>query len=318
MKEADCPLHPPSAMVGLMPPHHLSNLKIAAVSESQVERAAASLEGLGTSFGRYGRELSLLQATDSDRRLGLLGIDFVPGRTASLIGPEIDAPQEIAGQIARELLMAARGLLQQRQVSLGQVLLDRQKEPESTWYRDCGYDTLIDVDLLVRTIKEPILPPFSRPPEGLQWIEYRQANRARFLRVLGDSYQQSQDCPALSGLRDLEDVLAGHAAGGPFRPELWQLLHLGGEDVGCLLLCEQPQAAQCEITYLGLLPQFRRHGLGSEAIRHALGLVRDLGYHRLIVAVDVENESAQRLYSQRSFICFSRKQVQICIFPFSQ
>ena len=301
-----------------MPPHHLSNLKIAAVSESQVERAAASLEGLGTSSGHYGRELSLLQATDSDRRLGLLGIDFVPGRTASLIGPELDVPQEVAGQIARELLMAARSLLEQRRVCLGQVLLDRQKEPEATWYRDCGYDMVIGVDLLVRTIKEPILPSFPRPPEGLQWIGYQQTNRARFLRVLGESYEQSQDCPPLSGLRDLEDVLEGHAAGGPFRPELWQLLHLGGEDVGCLLLCEQPQAAQCEITYLGLLPQFRRHGLGSQAIEHALGQVRDLGHHRLIAAVDAENEPAQRLYAQMGFICFSRKQVQICIFPFSQ
>ena len=301
-----------------MPPHHLSNLKIAAVSESQVEQTAASLEGFGTSSGRYGRELSLLQATDSDRRLGLLGIDFVPGRTASLIGPEIDAPQQVVGQIARELLMAACRLLQQRRVSLGQVLLDRQKEPESTWYRDCGYDTVIGVDLLVRTIKGPILPSLPRPQGDLEWIEYRQENRARFLRVLGDSYQQSQDCPALSGLRDLEDVLAGHAAGGPFRPELWQLLHLGGEDVGCLLLCEQPQAAQCEITYLGLLPQFRHRGLGSEAIRHALEHVRDLGYHRLIAAVDVENEPAQQLYAKMGFICFSRKQVQICIFPFSQ
>src|SRR3712207_8951894 len=42
-------------------------------------------------------------------------------------------------------------------------------------------------------------------------------------------FRSSLDCPALNGVRDMEDVLAGHKASGEFDPALWFLL---SEDVG--------------------------------------------------------------------------------------
>ena len=305
-------------MVEGMLPQDRSKLRIDPVSEPDIEQALASLQACPSAYGQSGRDLYLLQATRFEERLGLLGIDFVPGRTASLIGPQIDSTATLPEQISRGLLGQANCLLQRCKVRLGQVLLDRQQEPESAWYRDCGYEMVIPVDLLARSIEGPRLPKFPQLPGEVQWLVYRSENRDRFLRALTASYKDSQDCAELSGHREPEDLLTGPCAGGPSRPALWQLLQLEGQDAGCLLLREQPEAAQCEIAYLGLAPQFRGRGLGYLVTQHALQQARELGYPRLILAVDAKNEPAQQLYARMGFICFSRKQVQICIFTHSQ
>ena len=171
-------------MVERMLPQDLSKLRIDPVSEPDIEQALASLQACSSAYGQSGRDLYLLQATRFEERLGLLGIDFVPGRTASLIGPRIDSTATLPEQISRGLLGQANCLLQRYKVRLGQVLLDRQQEPESTWYRDCGYEMVIPVDLLARSIEGPRLPKFPQVPGEVQWLVYRSENRDRFLRAL--------------------------------------------------------------------------------------------------------------------------------------
>jgi ribosomal protein S18 acetylase RimI-like enzyme len=290
-------------------------LTIEGVPDSAAREAIAWLEEASTSPSSPGRDLHLLQATEKNDRLGMLGIEFVPGGTAWLVGPRIASQGSSADEIARKLLQAADELLRQHQVRLGQVLLRKDQQLESDWYRGSGYNTVISLDLLVRSVKSPDTAARPRSPVGLKWVEYSQRSHARFLRTLEVSYLFSQDCPELFGLRDLEDILAGHRAGGPFHPDLWQLLRLSGEDAGCLLLREQPEAEELEIVYLGLAPHFRGKGLGRFATEHALQQARRLGYPRVTLAVDAKNAAAQRLYAQIGFVCFSSKRVQICVFP---
>lgn len=290
-------------------------LTIAGVPDSAAREAIAWLGEASTSPSSPGRDLHLLQATEKLDRLGLLGIEFVPGGTAWLVGPRLAPRNPSADEIARKLLQAANELLRQHQVRLGQVLLENDQQLESDWYRESGYETVISLDLLVRSVESPETVARARSPAGLKWVEYSQRSHAQFLRALEVSYLFSQDCPELSGLRDLEDILAGHRAGGAFDPGLWQLLRFAGEDAGCLLLREQPEAKELEIVYLGLAPHFRGKGLGRFATEHALQQARRLGYPRVTLAVDAKNAAAQRLYAQMGFVCFSRKRVQICVFP---
>jgi ribosomal protein S18 acetylase RimI-like enzyme len=121
------------------------------------------------------------------------------------------------------------------------------------------------------------------------------------------SYRESLDCPALNGLRDVEDVIAGHKASGggidAFDPSWWFLLRERGEPLAVLLLARTaaPHAA-AELVYLGLVPAARGRGVGDILMRQALHVVsssiddRSTNTASLALAVDARNKPALNLY----------------------
>ena len=84
---------------------------------------------------------------------------------------------------------------------------------------------------------------------------------AQFVQAIARSYEQTLDCPALSGARDIQDVVEGHKSVGIFDPQLWSVLLRGDEPLGCLLLAEIPARNGIELVYLGLAPAARGRGL---------------------------------------------------------
>ena len=140
-------------------------------------------------------------------------------------------------------------------------------------------------------------------PAGVAWVEYNPATHEQFKRAIAATYDNSLDCPALNGVRDMEDVVAGHRASGEFDPRLWRLLVEPAADpadppvpLGVLLLAPIPAAAALELVYLGLVPAARGRRLGDLLLRHALAGVADHGMQRLTLAVDARNAPALKLY----------------------
>ena len=81
------------------------------------------------------------------------------------------------------------------------------------------------------------LPPGATPPgdrpagpaAGFRLARItRRAVHALFAETILQTYRDSLDCPGLNGVRQIEDIIAGHKASGEFDPALW------------FLLCEQP------------------------------------------------------------------------------
>src|SRR4029453_18056559 len=130
-------------------------------------------------------------------------------------------------------------------------------------------------------------PPAA--PPGMEVVTYSPATHALFSRTIAETYRHSLDCPALNGLRDMEDVLAGHKASGEFFPDLWFLCRergAAGADIapeprGVLLLSPMAQGDAVELVYLGLTPAGRGRGLGEWLMRHALASVAAAGRRRL-------------------------------------
>jgi ribosomal protein S18 acetylase RimI-like enzyme len=137
-------------------------------------------------------------------------------------------------------------------------------------------------------------------------LTYGPESHAAFARTIVQTYQESLDCPALNGLRDIEDVIAGHKAsgGGPkaFDPAWWFLLReRDAEALAVLLLARttSPHAAAAELVYLGLVPAARGRGIGDVVMRQALHVVsaaRGETPTSLALAVDGHNTRALRLY----------------------
>jgi len=229
-----------------------------------------------------------------------------PGRTLLLVGPSDPPHRRGADTVAVAEMLVERVCTHfaGTGVQLAQVLIDPADEISRRLYESRGFRRVAELLYLQgaprRRCVSPPLPP------GFGWLAYSAQTHDRFIAAIAETYQHSLDCPALNGLRDMNDVLAGHKASGEFDPALWVLLC---EDVpgnvsgaaacvahGVLLLSKMPPGDSLELVYLGLTPAARGRGLGDLLLKEAMATVAAQGASRLSLAVDSQNAPALKLY----------------------
>ena len=224
-----------------------------------------------------------------------------PGRTMLLLTPGA-APPGDAYAAAGILLDAVCSRHAARGLHLAQVLLD----PADAWAREIcdaqGFRPMAELVYLQTPVRRtyPAPPPLPR----FDLVTYSPATHAAFASTIAATYQDSLDCPALNGLRDMEDVIAGHKASGEFVPGLWFLFREYADGAGektpqpraVLLLSPMPQGDAVELVYLGLTAAARGRRIADWVLRYGLASVAAVGRNRLSLAVDSKNEPALKLY----------------------
>ena len=216
-----------------------------------------------------------------------------PGRTMLLLTPG-GVPGDPADRAAAgDLADAVCGHFHRRNVQLAQVLLDPADGPLHRLYEGRSFVRVAQLVYLHGTPRrKAAAPPL---PPAVRWVTYGPDTHGQFASTIAATYERSLDCPTLNGLRDIEDVLAGHKASGDFDPGLWALLCEGERALGALLLAPTPTGETVELVYLGLVPAARGRGLADLMMRQALA-VAARGAGRLSLAVDSENAPALKLY----------------------
>ncbi|MBS0196056.1 MAG: GNAT family N-acetyltransferase [Planctomycetes bacterium] len=120
--------------------------------------------------------------------------------------------------------------------------------------------------------------------------------------ALDRSYEQTQDCPEMCGLRETRDVVQSHRSVGTFDPHFWWIVMSGDEAHGCLLLNPCPEQRSVELVYIGLSVKMRGRGLAKTLL--SWGIARTApgraGWD-VSCAVDDRNTSAQALYRGLGF-----------------
>jgi ribosomal protein S18 acetylase RimI-like enzyme len=216
-----------------------------------------------------------------------------PGRTMLILLPGGLSGKAV--EIAtRRLMPPVCELGRARDVHLAQALIDPQDATLARALEEAGFSRMAQLHYL--QVTPPAGSPAPMLPAGLQWVRYSEQTHDLFGRTIVTSYQQSLDCPALSGLRDVEDIIAGHKASGAFDPNCWFLLQEGDRPIGVLLLNQTLRGDAIELTYLGLLPEARGRKLGELMLRQALAVAARLGHSRFCLAVDAQNLPALKLY----------------------
>ena len=137
-------------------------------------------------------------------------------------------------------------------------------------------------------------PPIRR----LAFEVFSESNRAAFLRTLLATFEGSLDCPEANGARSTSELLAGYEE---LPTDDFHLVRSGDEPAGGLLLNESANGSDGEIAYLGLAPNFRGRGLGSELVSFARGWSMKLGHAALALSVDERNAPAIRIYETHGF-----------------
>lgn len=227
-----------------------------------------------------------------------------PGRTLLLF-----LPSSLRGNTARQATveLAEQCCVQARSggIQLAQALPD----PEDNWtmsvLQSAGFARLAELMYLQAMIPRHVQPP--KLPAGFALAHYTAETHDLFARAIAASYVHSLDCPSLNGLREMEDVLAGHKGTGVFDPVHWFVLHEDGRPGGVLLLSRITRSDSFELVYLGIPPEQRGRGFGDLLMRQAWHSVSRSDCVRLTLAVDGSNEPALRLYFRHGMSAVGRK-----------
>jgi len=218
-----------------------------------------------------------------------------PGRTALILCPP-GGLGKASDAATAQLIAPVCHHCAANHIELAQTLVDPQDETLQHVFTGEGFERM--AELFYLQCPSPATPDTAPPPPppGAHWITYSQETHDLFGRTILASYENSLDCPALNGRRNIHDIIAGHQASGSFDPQLWFLLREGDTALGVLLLSTSLRSDAIELVYLGLVPAARGRKLGELMMRHALATLAARKLPRLCLAVDSRNTPALKLY----------------------
>jgi len=226
-----------------------------------------------------------------------------PGRTMLMFAAPADVCEPAALALGINTVCRHHGA---QGVQLAQALLDPADTATAAAYTGLAFHPVAELLYLQRAVRksapEPAVPP------GLHLDRYSPATHAGFAAAILASYRESLDCPPLNGVRDIEDVLAGHKSAGEFDPSDWFLLSDGDRSpLGVLLLSRTGTGDGMELVYLGLAPAARGRGLGDYLVRLAEARSAAAKAKHLSLAVDALNGPALSLYHRHGMQEIARK-----------
>ncbi|MCY2954262.1 MAG: GNAT family N-acetyltransferase [Planctomycetota bacterium] len=302
---------------GLRPPQDLVAIEIRPATPAELENAVRlilaspaalpddrQVQNLVNLNLAYQPHLPTMLAFHSGHLISAVLPIVSPGRTMLLFPPN-QLHGEFHLQVTRRLIEAACHNALLAGIHLAQVLLDNHASPLHSLLLSCSFKPLAELLYLQADIP-PNLRPQPLAPD-FYWLTYSQKTHHLFSQTILASYQQSLDCPTLNGLRDIDDILAGHKATGNFNPDLWFLLCRNDSHLGVLLLSPIPRSDIIELIYLGVPPNHRHHGTADLLMRHAAYTVSALHHTRLSLAVDANNLPALRLYWRHGLQAIGKK-----------
>jgi ribosomal protein S18 acetylase RimI-like enzyme len=229
--------------------------------------------------------------------LGAMVSILLPGATG-LIWP----PQAIEGEtrhrVEDRLMSYTSRRLQERGARMGQSILRQEEAALAEPLLRHGFQHITSLCYLRHPL-EGDLPGLDSPL--IRFETYPRTDQALFHQILLRTYEGTQDCPELTGVRTLEEIIAGHRGQGVHRPELWSLMIDGGEPAGVLMLTEIPEWDALDLAYLGVVPEKRGHGLGKVLTLHALSEAKRAGVSQVTLAVDSRNSPAWEMYRGLGF-----------------
>jgi mycothiol synthase len=233
-----------------------------------------------------------------------------PGNTAVFWPPQL-VPGEIH-QTAYQLASAVATEFDRAQIAMTQTLLSPGDTGHVEVISQIGFRHLADLLYLSWETGQIGVP--SAEESGLDFVSFDPSQPDRLSALVERTYEGSLDCAALNGTRNIRDVIAGYRATGVFHAENWLIAQRDGQDVGVLILADHPQARQWELVYMGLVPEARGCGWGRQIAQYAQLMATRAHVERIVLAVDVVNEPALRLYRAAGFQSWDQRSAYVRFF----
>jgi GNAT superfamily N-acetyltransferase len=247
--------------------------------------------------GPRGEGARLWWARGRGRTQGAALVMRHPGRCGMMLHSPPPAGRQGRRRLAELLSTAGQAALEEG-LAFVQALIRPDDEAAGETLTRAGFDLLAELIYLQRRLRD--LPD---PPTRVELTACGEDLRPRLREAIRASYVGSRDCPALLGLRSVDEVLATHEDTGIFTPRSWWLARHEGQDIGCVLVNGNAGGSpgDSELVYFGLAPPWRGRRLGRSVLLEAMRRLEASGRDALHLAVDSANAPAVRLYEQLGF-----------------
>lgn len=270
------------------------------VSVCQTETAVRELE----------LQPGLLEARRGDRTVGAAwGRSWADG-TAEVAPPRVSPtePEETAHLLLAEL----EERLSANQVHVAFAYLPSDDSKSSNWLAREGYRHAGELLVLTCANEHDSRASMGQP---LSFHDYHPSHKQHLTELVRRTYKDTLDFPTLGGFRHIGDVLERYAETGESGTDHWSFVRSADRDIGCLLLADHQQEGQCELVYMGLVPEARGNGWGRQIVAYALQAARRIGRRQMVLGVDEHNDPAITVYASAGFIQQSRRSVLVKAFP---
>jgi ribosomal protein S18 acetylase RimI-like enzyme len=270
---------------------------------------------------RVANALRLVQTGELDPRgifvlrgdAGLLGALVclpVPGASALVWPPSC---VDDARALEREDILLRRALayLRQSNVKLAQALLAPIEGPLGASLERNSFTHITHLWYLQHNLEIPV--QWLAWPARLEFQTYDECDRALFYETLSRTYDGTQDCPEVNGVRSIDEVIVGHQSQGRYDPDRWWLATFEGQPVGVMMLMELPETGDWDVSYMGVVPEWRQQGFAREMLLRALFEARAADVLNVTLSVDGRNRSAWNLYRSVGFEPFDRREVYLAV-----
>jgi mycothiol synthase len=252
----------------------------------------------------------VLVLREHGRLAGAILCEPVPGAGGLVFPPGVcDGPGRPAGEDA--LVRQACTWLRQGGARLAQALLAPEEEALAGPLLRNGFAR---VTILWYLRHDPQTSArWPEAPPRLRFHPYDPEDPEEFHGTLARTYEDTLDCPEVSGVRTIEQVVEGYRAQGRYDPARWWLAREAGSPVGVAIVTALSGCGDWEVGYMGLVPPARGRGLGRELLGKALGEARAAGARHVTLSVDARNGPAWRLYRGMGFEPFARRAVLLSV-----
>lgn len=178
-----------------------------------------------------------------------------------------------------------------------QILVDPSCCDQQELLEGCGYRLLAELAYMQMDIGGVV----CKVCDELKWKNFCQFDQQLLESVISATYEDSLDCPALTPLRRMGEVVAAHQATGVYRPDRWWICWKDGKPAGCVLVNDCLSENRSEIVYLGVTKPFRRMGVGKALLEQGVFYAKSEQKSVLTLAVDDSNHHAKKLYDNFGF-----------------
>ncbi len=271
------------------------------IPDAQVNSRAA---GLAMLFRRGEKLNSLWWVRDGRKIVGTAFVLGSAGRVGFLYHSLETTPGVDKGALSELLRKLSRHVLSEG-FSMVQTLIEPEFRRHVSALKSAGFEELAELVYSKRDLAE-----ISPPEEPGPWEFHpggTDSARPELIETIRQTYQGTLDCPKLAGVRKMEDVIASHMTTGLFTPRWWWLVRRDNKNAGCILMNRSLYSRSAEISYMGVVPEFRRQGLGWRMLSHAANEARQAGLGSLLLVEDAANTSAGKLYDKFGFVETHRK-----------
>lgn len=252
----------------------------------------------------------LLVARTVQGLLGAILCQVVPGASGLVWPPQV-GPELHRRQCEDLLVRHASVWLRQHGAKLAQSLLaPREVSLAGPLVRN-GFARVTQLCYMRRPLGSPAWLP--EPSDLLTFHSYAEGSQELFHQTLLRTYEGTLDCPEVNGVRAVEEIIVGHRAQGVHDPGRWWLVLDRGLPAGVLMLTEMPDWRALDISYVGVVPEYRRRGLGRELMHQAFAEAQAAGVEQLTLSVDERNLPAWNLYLGLGFEPYDQRGVYLAI-----